>query len=281
MKWQKILRLAIGLFVVVFAVVVVVSLRKGRTAATPAVLPEKLDKDAVSQTSGSGNFTRREQGKTAFSVQFGTQATYEDGRSKFGGGVTVVLPDKNGRQITIKSQTADVTPAPGKQMGAAVFGGGVTLITSDGITVTSAEATYNDDEQMAKIPGPVKFTKGRMTGSRIGATYDQARNVLWLLEKAKVDVAPDKAGGGAVHVESNSAGMARAEHYMKFQGDARLDGQGQIASANDVTAFLTEDDERITRMELRGNSRIAAKPGGSGPEDMRANDIDLAYAEDG
>ena len=34
-------------------------------------------------------------------------------------------------------------------------------------------------------------------------------------------------------------------------------------------------------MELRGNSRMTGKPGGSGPQDMRAKDIDLAYAEDG
>jgi lipopolysaccharide export system protein LptA len=34
-------------------------------------------------------------------------------------------------------------------------------------------------------------------------------------------------------------------------------------------------------MELRGNSRIVGKPGGSGPQDMRAKDIDLAYAENG
>ena len=51
--------------------------------------------------------------------------------------------------------------------------------------------------------------------------------------------------------------------------------------ADDATAFLTEDDERVTRMELRGNARITGKPGASGPQDMRRDDIDLAYAEDG
>ena len=281
MRWQKRLRFVIALFVVVFAALVVVSLRKGRTNAAPPVAVNKVDDKAISQ-GGAGNVTTVEQGKTTFSLKFGNQLTYADGRSKLGGGVTVVLPDKNGRSITINSQEAEVSKPPDKaEVGNATFTGDVTLTTSDGITVSSATAAYSDAEQMATIPGPVTFKKGRMTGSGVGATYDQSRNVLWLLDKAKVDVAPDKQGSGAVHVVARTAGMARGEHYMKFQGDARLEGQGNIATGDDVTAYLTEDDERMTRMELRGRSRIAAQPGASGPQDMRANDIDLAYAEDG
>jgi lipopolysaccharide export system protein LptA len=281
MRWQKRLRFAIALFVVVFAAVVVVSLRRGRHPATSAPAPKKIDEAAAVQTTGSGSFTRQTEGKTAFSIRFGTQATYEDGRSKFGGGVTVVLPDKNGRQITIQAQDAEVTTPPGKQLGTANFGGGVKLVTSDGITVSSATASYKDDEQTARIPGPLTFAKGRMTGSGVGATYDQSRDVLWILDQAKVDVTPDAKGAGAVHVVSKTAGMARAEHYMKFQGGAQLQGEGHVASGDEVTAFLTPDDERMTRMELRGSARITGTPGSGGPQDMRARDIDLAYAEDG
>ena len=265
----------------VFAAVVVVSVRRGRHRAPPPLPPKKIDDKAAVQTTGSGNFTRQTEGKTAFSIQFGTQATYEDGRSKFGGGVTVVLPDRNGREVTIKAQDAEVTTPQGKPIGTAQFGGGVTLTTSDGLTVASPTATYSDADQTARIPGPVTFKKGRMTGSGVGATYDQARNVLWLLDQARVDVAPDPKGGGPVHVVARTAGMARAEHYMKFEGGARLEGEGRIATGEDVTAFLTADDERMTRMELRGGSRISAAPGASGPQNMEARDIDLAYAADG
>jgi len=127
MRWQKQLRFAIALFVVVFAAVVVVSLRKGRSSAAPPATVQKKDPKAVTE-GGTGTFTHETQGKTAFSIAFGNQLTYEDGRSKFGGGVTVVLPDKNGRQITVKSQDAEVTPAAGDQkegsVGNAVFSGG-------------------------------------------------------------------------------------------------------------------------------------------------------------
>lgn len=269
------------MFVVVFAAVVVVSLRRGHSTQTPLPGVQKRDDKAQSQ-GGEGEIKNSEKGKVTFSLKFGNQLTYEDGRSKLGGGVTVVLPDKNGRAITIVSQDAEVSKPPDKaEVGNATFTGGVKLTTSDGVTITSATATYSDAEQMARIPGPMKFQKGRMSGSGIGATYDQTRNVLWLLDSAKVDVVPDKTGAGAAHVTSKTAGMARTEHYMKFQGQAHLQGQGHDAWGDEVTAFLTDDDERMTRMELRGNSRITSRPGQGGPEDMRARDIDLTYADDG
>jgi lipopolysaccharide export system protein LptA len=282
MKWQKRLRFAIAIFVVVFAAVVVVSLRRGRKPASPLVVaPKNLDPKAVVQSQGPGDYTVRKQGKVTFSIKFGNQKSYADGRSVFGGGVKVLLPDKGGRQVTVESQDAEVTKPPEKEVGTANFTGGVKLTTSDGIVVTTTTASYNDDEQMTRIPGAVEFKKGRMTGSGVGATYDQARNVLWILDRAKVDVTPDQKGNGAIHVTSKSAGMARAEHYMKFAGSARLDGAGHVTEADEATAFLTEDDERVTRMELRGNSHMTAKPGGSGPQDLQARDIDLAYGEDG
>jgi LPS export ABC transporter protein LptC len=281
MNWRKRLRLGIAVFVVVFAAIVGLSLKTGRVKGTPPPAGQKIDPNAVFQSKGPTDFELRKEGKVTFQIKSGNQRSYADGRSIFGGGVTVVLPDRGGRRVTVQSQEAEVTQPPGKDVGTAVFTGGVKLVTSDGITVSSANATWNNDEQMARIPGPLTFTKGRMTGTGVGATFDQARNVLWLLDQAKVDVAADKKGGGAIHVTAKAAGMARLEHYMKFTGGAHLDGEGRVIGADDATAFLTPDDERMTRMELRGNARITSKPGGSGPQDMRARDIDLAYAEDG
>ena len=278
--WQKRLRYAIAVSVVAFAAIVAVSMRRGRPEATGATAPA-TPPGAVLATPQGGTYTITKDGKPTYSIKFGNQATYPDNRSKFGGGVTVVLPDKDGRQVTIQSQDAEVTTPPGREIGTATFGGGVSLVTSDGITVKGGTAVYDDADKITRIPGPLTFTKGRMTGSGVGATYDQARNVLWILDQAKVDVTPDAKGAGEIHVTSKTAGMARADHYMKFVGAARLEGEGREIAADDVTAYLTEDDERITRMELRGSASIRGKPGASGPQDMRAKDIDLAYAEDG
>lgn len=279
MRWQKLLRLAIAVFVVVFAAVVVVSLRRGhRTASPPPAVPT-LEK-AVLAVGGTGQVDIQSKGTERTHIKFGKQVSYDGGRNVFSEGVTVTLPDKEGRRITIESQQAEVTRPPDKQIGKAVFMGGVTLTTSDGITVKSATATYADEDQTARIPGKVTFTKGRMSGSATGATYDQVRHVLWLLEDAKVDVAADK-DNAPIHITSKAAGMARLEHYMKFTGGARFDGEGHVTVADEATAFLTQDDEKVQRLELRGNSNITAKPGQGGPQSMHARDIDMAYAPDG
>lgn len=279
--WQKRLRYAIAVFVVAFAAIVVVSVLRGRPEATAPDATPKPPGDAVLYTPQGGTYTGYKDGKPTYSIKFGNQATYPDNRSKFGGGVTVVLPEQDGRQVTIQAQDAEVTTPPGRDIGTAVFGGGVSMVTSDGLTVKAATATYADADKITRIPGPLTFAKGRMTGSGVGATYDQARNVLWILEQAKVDVTPDEKGAGEIHVTAKTAGMARGDHYMKFIGAAHLEGEGRVIDADEATAHLTEDDARITRMELRGNSSIRGKPDASGPQDMRAKDIDLGYAEDG
>ncbi|MGH9407839.1 MAG: LptA/OstA family protein [Vicinamibacterales bacterium] len=278
--WRKYLRLAIGAFVVIFVAVVAVSLHRGRRAPPAAPVP-KGDPNAVLQTFDSGKFTDLEGGKPRLEIKFKRQATYGDNRSVFAGGVTMKLPDRAGRTITVDCEEADVTTPPGRTIGRALLKGGVKLVTSDGITVTSATATYDDTSGVAQIPGPLTFTRGRMSGTAVGGSYDRNRELLSLFDRVKVDVAPEPKGAGAMHVTSKSGTMARLEHYMQFVGGARLDGEGRVTQADQAMAFLTPDNDRVQRMELRGHSTIVAKPGQSGPQDMRAHDIDMTYAPDG
>src|ERR1700730_5591432 len=106
--WRKRLRVAIALFVVVFAAVVGVLLRRGHKPAGQALTaPANLDPKAVIQTGGPGEFTLRKEGKVTFSIKFRNQKTYADGRSVFGGGVTVFMPDKGGRQVTVEALEAE------------------------------------------------------------------------------------------------------------------------------------------------------------------------------
>src|SRR6187401_171781 len=146
MKWQKRLRLGIALFVVVFAAVVVLALLRGRKpAATTAQLPKKIDagKEVLSQSPEGGIAQSYTMGKLGAKITFGNQVTYTDGSTKFAGGVTVELPDKSGRKIIVEAQEArGQAPAPGKQVGDTEFSGSVKLTTSDGIVVTTDNATY-------------------------------------------------------------------------------------------------------------------------------------------
>ena len=280
MRWQKILRWVIAAFVVVFAAVVVVSLRRAHPKSAPAAQVKQLPPNAIFESTGKIEYASDKSGKRDFAIEANHQISYDNGRSVFDGAVKVTIPDRSGRSITIRGDRADVVVPPGKTISTGVFRGHVKLTTSDGISVDAASASYDDTTQITTIPGPMTFSKGRMTGSSTGATYDHNRAVLWLLADAKVDAKPDEKGSGAIHVTSRQAGMARLEHYLKFVGDSRMDGEGHVTTSDEATAYLTPDDDRVTRIELRGNSRISSKTGG-GPQDMRARDIDMTYAADG
>ena len=277
--WRKRLRLAIAVFVVVFAAGVAMSLRRPNPQRNaPPAVPQS-DGKSVSETHGGGVAKRFQQGRTKLSFTFGKQITYDDGRSKFLDGVKLTLPDRDGRTIEIAASEATVATPPGKDLSEAAFAGNVTLTTSDAITVKSATATYNEADGVAHVPGPLTFSHGRMTGEGVGASYDRTHNVLEILAQVKVDVAPDEAGAGSMHVTSAAATMARNDHVLKFMGAAHMQGKDRTTDADNATMFLSPDDKLVQRMELRGNSKMTGS--GSAPQSMEAQDIDLVYGPDG
>src|SRR5262245_15860681 len=124
MRWLKTLRLAIAAFVVIFAAIVAVSFRRGATKGADPAPVKKLGEQVLSE-SGTGVNETIDKGKTARSIRFGHIVSYADGRQKLTEGVTAVIPDKNGRRITIESREADVLVPPGKTISTGEFTGGV------------------------------------------------------------------------------------------------------------------------------------------------------------
>ena len=125
------------------------------------------------------------------------------------------------RPFVVNADEADLTQkGSGRRSKQAVFKGNVRLTGGGGLEVKAAEATYTErdgDRQDARARW--QFTKGRMTGSGVGATYDQNREVLWILDQAKINVTPDKARARRPRsAGANEAGLARAEHYMVLDG---------------------------------------------------------------
>ncbi len=142
-----------------------------------------------------------------------------------------------------------------------------------------SEATYAGKTGILTIPGPVTFTKGRMKGSGVGATYDRNRDVIWLLADARITVTPDAAGAGAIDGSAAKAGLARADNFVKLEGTARLTTETRTAEADVITAYLDEKGEKVRTMELREHSRITST--GANAERMTARNIDLMYGDDG
>ena len=196
-------------------------------------------------------------------------------------GVTLTLPDRNGRDIVVTADEGEFLSPAEKPLETAdgKLTGHVKLTTDNGFEVLASEATYDGKSGILTIPGPVTFTKGRMKGSGVGATYDRNRDVIWLLADARITVTPDAAGAGAVDGSASKAGLARAENFVRLEGTARLTTEARTAEADVITAYLDEKGEKIQTMELREHSRITSS--GANAETMTASNIDLTYGADG
>jgi LPS export ABC transporter protein LptC len=278
MRWQKTARLAIATFVIVFAGVVFFTMRQ--RAATPADMP--VDTPNLPNVKvinrGSLEYELTENGKLKFRIVGTQHRVYADDRNT-AEKVELTLPDREGKTIVIKADEAEFTRPAGRELGIAFFRRNVRLSSNDGLDVRTDNAAYNDANGVVTVPGQVEFTRGRLTGRGVGATYDRNSDVLWLLDQVNITVAPDAAGTGAAKATSKTAGLARAQNYLKMLPGARVESADRTIDANELTARFKPDGETIESIELRGNSRITET--GANARNMSARDIDLGYGPDG
>jgi lipopolysaccharide export system protein LptA len=280
MRWQKIAQIAIALFVVVFAGFVFLAMRRHSPTPAREARIRPLDPKAIVE-SGVGEHQYSKDGKLVFTLSWKSQLGYKDGSSSFRE-VKLTVPKKGERTFTVTADEGNVVaPAEGGEtkVSTAVFKGNVVLTTDDGITVKAQEATYNDAEGIVRVPGAVEFTRGRMKGTGVGATYDKNRDVLWVLDQAHLTVAADATGSGAVDASSTNAGLARADNYMKLVKAAKITRDSQTASADEITMLLDEAGDKIQQLQLRENSSITGS--GAGAQSMTARNIDMIYGPDG
>ena len=280
MPWQKIARIVIAAFVIVFAGIVFYSMRQRAAVTTPAVGAVQVTDEKAIAESGKGSSSTLKDGKVLNLVEYARSLTYEGGRTK-ALGVTLNLKDRDGRPMKMTADECEASTPPDKpqELTLGKCTGNVRLATETGITVSSGEATYDDKQGVLTMPGPVEFTKGRMKGTGIGATYDRNRDVLWIKDKAHLVATPDEKGQGALEATAASAGLDRAQHYFKLLGGAKIVSDGRTADAAEITLLMDDAAEKIQQMQLREQSRITGT--GPGAQLMTARHIDMAYAPDG
>ncbi len=271
--WQK--RAQFGLAVVAVGVIGAVgyTLRPREARVSPPPI-ERLDPKATVETRG-GDVIQLKGSRQDARIEFESQVTYETGDTKLMG-VKVSVDNRNGRNYTITGKEAQV----GKDQASYHLKGDVKLETNDGLTAFAEQATYTEAEKIVRAPGPVRFTRGRMSGTGIGFTYDEQRDTLWLLDQAVIHVEPNGTSA-AMDVTSGAFGFARADHYMRFERTMHMDRGGQIIDADEGVVHLFADRDEPDLIELRGNSQVSGGAGMGALQSMSARDVTLDYGDDG
>ncbi|MEW6321762.1 MAG: LptA/OstA family protein [Acidobacteriota bacterium] len=271
-RWQQHARTVAALVAVGGAVSVwwLMGERQARPAA-PSLEP--LEPRAAVETRG-GDVVQLKGAREDVRVEFDRNVTYQDGQTKLIG-VKAVIDNRAGRSFVITGREGQV----GANQASIELVGDVTISSSDGLSARAERATYTEAEGIVRAPGPVEFTRGRLSGRGIGFTYDRQRDTLWLLDQAVVAIAPEH-GAGALEVQAGAAGVARTDRYLRFEGGMQLTRDGQDIAADEATVTLLADRDEPDLIELRGHARV----GGTGLGALQAlegRDINLDYGADG
>lgn len=270
LKWQKRARLGVGVFGIVFAIVVYAMIGE-RRSATPAAPPSGLDPRAIIESVGT-TFQQFLETRQNYVIEADRQLTYEGGATKFIG-VTIKVRQREGRDFVVTGREAQA----GENQKELEITGDVTLAASDGFRATTDRATFSEADATVRATGPVAFQTSRLTGAGIGMTYNQSTDVLSLAEQARVTLT-DETGKAVTEFTSGSATLARLQHYLALDGNVHALRGEEVLEADRSRALLSEDNEHITFIELRGAARVV---GGSAFESMSAHDIDLDYTDEG
>ena len=245
------------MFAIAFAIVVAFAFRRP-AAIVAAPTPVRTDPGAVVESTG-GRVERFKLSHEDVRVEYQKQLTYADGSTKMLG-VTIITEDRGGRSFTMTGKEGQIA----QKESAISLNGAVNLVASDGLTVKTEHAAYNDSDGVVRGEGPVEFVRGRLSGSGIGMTYDKDNDVLQILDKAVMHVAGDAKGAGKVSITSGTAGLARARPVcaLRARGENRA---GRAAHRSDDGAGLSErgrEADRIDRAqgELQGHGAQGRLP---------------------
>jgi LPS export ABC transporter protein LptC len=271
MRWQKWARLLAAIIGIAAAVVVYATMGE-RAKSIPVSEPIRLDPKAVIES--SGNVVQQVRGsKQDFLIEADRQLTYEGGATKLLG-VKITVRNRGGRDYVVTGREAQ---ARENQKDLALTGG-VELRASDGFIVRTDAAAFNQDTGVMTAPGAVTFERNRLSGSGTGMSYDKNADVLSLADQSHV-AWRDEQGKTAMEFTSGKSILDRVAHTLALEGNVHATRGEQVMEASQGMARLTTDDQHITDIELRGNSRVVG--GGSGVDSMSARDMNLHYAGDG
>ena len=275
MRWQRWVRIVMVLLAAATLIGIFFSVRKPKRKNADALV-QREDPQAMIETK-TGRVSQATGLKVPGFIDFDRMLTYQDGTLKFS--KFKLTTDRSGRKFNISADEGVI----GKDQSHMEAKGHVVLENDEGLHVTTDEATYSSGEEVVRAPRKVNFTKGNMSGSGVGMTYDRKRDVLWLLDQAVINVAADKkTDDPGAKIIAGAFGYARRDNYMRFERTMSVVRGDRTISADTAMAYLTEDGKAIKSLELRGNSRIGmAQPAEGGLQAMGSRDMNINFADDG
>lgn len=271
LSWQKRVRLGVALFGVVVAGIVYMAIGE-RQAPAPAEPVIRKDPRASAEFIG-GSHEQYEGTVGKYKIEWAERFVYADGSTLLIK-PRIIVPNLEGRDFLITADKA--TSGPEQKVLELV--GAVSMRASDGFALSTERASHNQDDWITRVPGPATFSRGRMSGSGVGMTFEHRSDVLTIDSALKVTVT-DEAETVSTAFEAGNGALDRMAHVLTLDGGVRALRSGQTLEGRRGLARLSESEEFVTFIELREDAQV--RGGDGGLPSMKARDIDLDYTDDG
>jgi lipopolysaccharide transport protein LptA len=270
MRWRRPLRVAVGLSGVAFGVGVYLSIGTREDRVRPPA-EARLGDTVVLESAGATTQQARGDSQDAFAAKATRQVVYENGTFK-SFDVEVVVPGPDGQEFVITGREAT-----GVEKDQSIqISGAVRLTSSDDFEVLTENASYA--EGIVSAPGLLTFRRGAVSGTGVGMTYDKNTDVLTILNRVHVTFVGE-GEADSMELTGGAATYVRRDHLLMVERHAKLTRGAEEAEGERATARLSETDDAVTHVEVRGAARVTG--GSSAVRAMSADAIDLDYSDDG
>jgi lipopolysaccharide export system protein LptA len=277
-SWQKRARLVLAVAGLGLAGVLFYLSRREPPGPSPEPPIAKLD-PGVNLAAGVGTLLIYDrEGRPDLQISFKGSSVFADGRLRY---EAASITELGGGKSSVSADFIETgARAPGVDRADRYdFRGNVRMTTGDGLLVETDTAVYDDTTGVITMPGPLKYRRGRLSGTGTGAIYDRTQELITLQQNAVARVEPDAQGKGAADATASRMLLARGQHSLRMEQNARIVSQTETLSGDNAIILFTDDETAVKFMELRGNARV--EPSAEGQAGMSATDITMSFQPDG
>ena len=272
----------VSLLLLVGAIVVIVTAFIRARKNTPPTGIEKgppVLSGKVSSIIEGYKYIKTEEGREKFRMLAAKDIAYDDGRHELEKvDLTVFFGKEAGRSVRVVADRGSYL----RDQSQVTFTGGVKLTSSDGLEVMTESLIYEQQNNIARTEAPVRFRRGEISGTSVGATLfgkDHNLNLQQNPHIVSADSDPNKKGAQPVEIHGDRANYAQKEGLLRFEGNVNITQGERQGHADVATGFINPQTKKIERIEMRGNSQLKSMEKGKASE-AQSRDMDFFFDEE-
>ena len=223
-------------------------------------------------------YTKSEDGREKFRMLAAKDIAYDDGRHELEKVDLTLFGKEEGKSWRIVADRGSYL----RDQSQVTFAGNVRVTSGDGLEVMTESLTYEQQSALARTEAPIRFRRGALSGSSVGAGLHRNEEILFLLHNpviASADYDPNKKGAQPVEIRGDRAAYAGKEGTARFEGNVTLTQGERQARADVAVGYANPQTKKIERVEMRGNSVLKSQEKGKASE-AQSRDMDFFFDEE-